>query len=71
MIESFDNGLGETCLSREKAIRFEQWTSLEKAKNEGIAVTGTITERVKGGFTVDLEGMRAFLPGSQVDMKPS
>lgn len=70
MIETIDNGLGETCLSREKAIRIEQWCSLERAKNEATPVTGTIIERVKGGFTVDLEGMRAFLPGSQVDMKP-
>ncbi|HJN38223.1 MAG TPA: 30S ribosomal protein S1 [Gammaproteobacteria bacterium] len=70
MIETIDNGLGETCLSREKAIRIEQWSSLERAKNDATPVMGTITERVKGGFTVDLEGMRAFLPGSQVDMKP-
>ena len=57
-------------LSREKARREEAWTALEKAFETQIRVNGTIYGRVKGGFTVDLGGAVAFLPGSQVDIRP-
>ena len=70
MVESVDNGVGETCLSREKAIRVAVWNSLLKAFEDSSSIMGKITDRVKGGFTVDLEGVRAFLPGSQVDLRP-
>jgi small subunit ribosomal protein S1 len=61
---------GETVLSREKARREEVWIDLEKASEKGERVTGVIFGRVKGGFTVDLGGAVAFLPGSQVDIRP-
>ena len=61
---------GEAVLSREKARREEAWTLLEKAFNDQQRVTGVIFGRVKGGFTVDLSGAVAFLPGSQVDIRP-
>ena len=61
---------GEAVLSREKARREEAWTQLEKAFNGQDRVTGTIFGKVKGGFTVDLSGAVAFLPGSQVDIRP-
>src|SRR5437870_2696074 len=61
---------GEAVLSREKARREEAWTLLEKSFKENQRVTGTIFGRVKGGFTVDLSGAVAFLPGSQVDIRP-
>ncbi len=70
MVESVDNGVGETCLSREKAIRVAVWNTLLKAFEESTFILGKITDRVKGGFTVDLDGVRAFLPGSQVDLRP-
>lgn len=59
-----------TVLSREKAIREESWVELEKMHEKGENVTGVIFGRVKGGFTVDLEGVVAFLPGSQADVRP-
>ncbi len=65
-----ENKNGEAILSREKARREEAWNHLEKAFKEGRHVTGTIFGRVKGGFTVDLTGAVAFLPGSQVDLRP-
>ena len=61
---------GEAVLSREKAKREEAWTLLEKSFNDQSRVTGVIFGRVKGGFTVDLSGAVAFLPGSQVDIRP-
>ena len=61
---------GEAVLSREKARREEAWTQLEKAFKDNQRVTGVIFGRVKGGFTVDLSGAVAFLPGSQVDIRP-
>src|ERR1700733_12530944 len=61
---------GEVGLSREKAKREESWTVLEKSFKEAVRVTGVIVGRVKGGFTVDLNGAMAFLPGSQVDIRP-
>ena len=69
-LDSIENGFGETQLSREKAKRMLAWEFLEKAYEAGETVTGIITERVKGGFTVDVEKVRAFLPGSLVDVRP-
>ncbi|HWY14657.1 MAG TPA: 30S ribosomal protein S1 [Rhizomicrobium sp.] len=69
-VERIENALGEAVLSRDKARREESWIRLEKAFNEQTRVTGVIFGRVKGGFTVDLDGAVAFLPGSQVDVRP-
>jgi small subunit ribosomal protein S1 len=69
-LERVENALGEAVLSRDKARREESWVRLEKAFNEQTRVTGVIFGRVKGGFTVDLDGAVAFLPGSQVDVRP-
>ena len=69
-LDSIEDGYGETRLSREKAKRKIAWEELEKAHEAGETVTGVITERVKGGFTVDVDKVRAFLPGSLVDVRP-
>ena len=69
-IEQLENGFGETRLSRERAKRVAAWNYLETALNEGTLVTGTITGKVKGGLTVMANSVRAFLPGSLVDMRP-
>ncbi|HEX3485165.1 MAG TPA: 30S ribosomal protein S1 [Micropepsaceae bacterium] len=69
-VERVENALGEAVLSRDKARREESWTRLEKAFQDSGRVTGVIFGRVKGGFTVDLDGAVAFLPGSQVDVRP-
>jgi len=69
-IEQLENGFGETRLSRERAKRVAAWNFLEAALNEGTLVTGTITGKVKGGLTVMANSVRAFLPGSLVDMRP-
>ncbi|MBU6297408.1 MAG: 30S ribosomal protein S1 [Alphaproteobacteria bacterium] len=69
-LERVENALGEAVLSRDKARREESWIRLERAFNEQTRVTGVIFGRVKGGFTVDLDGAVAFLPGSQVDVRP-
>jgi len=69
-VDRMENRDGEAMLSREKARREESWTALEKAFGDNQRVTGTIFGRVKGGFTVDLNGAVAFLPGSQVDVRP-
>ena len=69
-LERMEDKNGEAVLSREKAKREEAWTQLEKAFNDQQRVTGVIFGRVKGGFTVDLNGAVAFLPGSQVDIRP-
>jgi len=69
-LERMEDSQGEAMLSREKARREEAWTLLEKAFNDTERVTGSIFGRVKGGFTVDLSGAIAFLPGSQVDVRP-
>ena len=69
-IEKIEGRNGETVLSREKARREESWTVLEIAHEKQERVTGIIFGKVKGGFTVDLEGATAFLPGSQVDIRP-
>lgn len=70
VIDTPDNGFGETRLSREKARRTQAWSQLEKAYKTGELVKGKIIERVKGGFTVEMHSIRAFLPGSLVDLKP-
>lgn len=70
VVDTPDNGFGETRLSREKARRAKVWSELEKAYKASEIVQGIIIERVKGGFTVDLNSVRAFLPGSLVDVKP-
>ncbi len=69
-LDSIEDGYGETRLSREKAKRKIAWAELEKAHEANATVTGIITERVKGGFTVDVDKVRAFLPGSLVDVRP-
>ena len=69
-LERVENSLGEAVLSREKARREESWTRLEEKYKAGERVEGVIFNRVKGGFTVDLDGAVAFLPGSQVDIRP-
>jgi small subunit ribosomal protein S1 len=69
-LDAVEDGTGATKLSREKAKRAMAWTRLEKAAEVAETVTGVITEKVKGGFTVDIEGVRAFLPGSLVDVRP-
>ena len=69
-LDSVEDGTGETRLSREKAKRARTWTRLEEAFNNAEIVTGIITGRVKGGFTVEIEHVRAFLPGSLVDVRP-
>jgi small subunit ribosomal protein S1 len=69
-LERMEDKNGEAVLSREKAKREETWTLLEKAFTDQARVTGVIFGRVKGGFTVDLSGAVAFLPGSQVDIRP-
>ncbi|MFI7884379.1 S1 RNA-binding domain-containing protein, partial [Acinetobacter baumannii] len=63
VVEALDNGMGQTVLSREKAKRAETWTKLEKIFEDGEIVTGVISGKVKGGFTVDIGPVRAFLPG--------
>ena len=69
-IDALEDGYGETRLSREKAKRIAAWNDLEKALNEGSLVKGLISGRVKGGLTVMTNSIRAFLPGSLVDMRP-
>lgn len=69
-IDAFENGYGDTILSRDRAKRLSAWLSLEQALESGELVTGTITGKVKGGMTVMTNGIRAFLPGSLVDLRP-
>ncbi len=69
-LESLEDGYGETRLSREKAKRAEAWKFLEKAQEDEEIVTGIISGKVKGGFTVEIHNIRAFLPGSLVDVRP-
>ncbi|ABF14153.1 30S ribosomal protein S1 [Candidatus Palibaumannia cicadellinicola] len=69
-LDAVEDGFGETILSRDKAKRHEAWLMLEQAYEEAAIVTGIINSKVKGGFTVELNGIRAFLPGSLVDMRP-
>ena len=69
-LDAVEDGFGETKLSREKAKRAETWSVLEKAYEENAIVHGVINGKVKGGFTVDIANIRAFLPGSLVDVRP-
>jgi small subunit ribosomal protein S1 len=69
-LERIENALGDAVLSRDKARREEAWTRLERLHDKKETVKGQIIGRVKGGFTVDLGGVNAFLPGSQVDIRP-
>ena len=69
-LDSVEDGFGETRLSREKAKRARSWAVLEKAQETEEIVTGAITGKVKGGFTVEVNDIRAFLPGSLVDVRP-
>ncbi|MGD8886323.1 MAG: S1 RNA-binding domain-containing protein, partial [Gammaproteobacteria bacterium] len=69
-LEYVEDGFGETRLSREKAVRARSWIALEKAYDAGETVMGVINGKVKGGFTVELNDVRAFLPGSLVDVRP-
>lgn len=69
-LDSIEDGFGETILSREKAKRHESWLILEKANIDKSNIKGIITGKVKGGFTVELNSIRAFLPGSLVDIRP-
>lgn len=69
-LETVEDGFGETRLSREKAKRAESWKVLESANQADEVITGIISGKVKGGFTVDVAGIRAFLPGSLVDVRP-
>ena len=69
-LEAVEDGFGATRLSREKAKRAEVWLELEEANKSNETVIGVITGKVKGGFTVELRGLRAFLPGSLVDVRP-
>ena len=70
VVEAVDNGMGQTLLSREKAKRVETWNFLEKISDNDEIVKGIISSKVKGGFTVDIGSVRAFLPGSLVDVRP-
>lgn len=70
VVDAVDNGTGQTLLSREKAKRAETWNVLEKLYENNEIVTGLISGKVKGGFTVDIGSVRAFLPGSLVDTRP-
>ena len=69
-LDTVEDGFGETRLSREKARRMRAWEVLDEAFNNDEIVTGIITGKVKGGFTVELSDIRAFLPGSLVDVRP-
>ena len=69
-IDALENGYGDTILSRDKAKRVASWMNLEKALEQAEIVTGTVTGKVKGGLTVMVNGIRAFLPGSLVDTRP-
>lgn len=70
VLEAVEDGSGETRLSREKAKRFEAWLELEEAHQKNQTVKGVVSGKVKGGFTVDIKTIRAFLPGSLVDIRP-
>lgn len=69
-LDSIEDGFGETRLSREKARRARAWTALEEAQENDEIIKGSITGKVKGGFTVEISDIRAFLPGSLVDVRP-
>lgn len=71
ILEAFENGNGETRLSREKAKRAEVWRQLERAYTDSTTVIGFVSGKVKGGFTVEINSIRAFLPGSLIDVRPT
>ncbi len=70
LVKSMETSEGYPVLSRADAVRMKAWDELEKAYNEGTPIKGRITERIKGGLRVDIDGIPAFLPGSQVDTRP-
>jgi len=70
VLESLENGFGETQMSREKAMRVKAWDILEKAFEDQSIVSGYMTGKVKGGFTISIDSIRAFLPASLVDVRP-
>ena len=69
-LERIENALGDAVLSRDKAKREENWVKLEDDQKNNVIVEGIINGKVRGGFTVDIDGTQAFLPGSQVDVRP-
>jgi len=69
-LDAVEDGFGETRLSREKAVRARSWINLQEAHDKGEVIEGLISSRVKGGFTVEIDSIRAFLPGSLVDVRP-
>jgi small subunit ribosomal protein S1 len=69
-LDAVEDGFGETKLSREKAVRARSWINLQEAHDKGEVIEGLISSRVKGGFTVEIDSIRAFLPGSLVDVRP-
>ena len=69
-LERIENALGDAVLSRDKAKKEENWFKLQECQKENVIVQGEITGKVRGGFTVDINGTQAFLPGSQIDVKP-
>ena len=69
-LDAVEDGFGETRLSREKAVRARSWINLQEAHDKDEVIEGLISSRVKGGFTVEIESIRAFLPGSLVDVRP-
>ena len=69
-LERIENALGDAVLSRDKAKREENWVKLEQDQKDNAIIEGMITGKVRGGFTVDIDGTQAFLPGSQVDVRP-
>ena len=69
-LEAVENGYGETCLSREKARKAVEWRNIEEAYENGSPTLGVIVERVKGGFSIMVNTVKGFLPGSQVDVRP-
>ena len=69
-LDAVEDGFGETRLSREKAVRARSWINLQEAHDKSEVIEGLISSRVKGGFTVEIDGIRAFLPGSLVDVRP-
>ena len=69
-LERIENALGDAVLSRDKAKREENWVKLEDDQKNNVIVEGVINGKVRGGFTVDIDGTQAFLPGSQVDVRP-
>lgn len=70
ILEAFENGAGKTILSRDEAKRIASWKELERVLGTGETVKGVVTERVRGGFTVEINKVKAFLPGSLIDVKP-